>query len=84
MTVPSNAEKATQRIKKNEETEGYISNKKTKYVPGTICGTKETLSVSTGNGILHIKTLQFGSYMIGDAKSFIKKFKPQIGETLGH
>ena len=60
------------------------SNKKTKYVPGTICGTKETLSVSTGNGILHIKTLQFGSYMIGDAKSFIKKFKPQIGETLGH
>ena len=31
MTVPSNAEKPTQRIKQNEETEGYISNKKTKY-----------------------------------------------------
>ena len=32
--MPSNAEKATQRIKKNEETEGYISNKKTKYNRG--------------------------------------------------
>ena len=31
MTVPSNAEKPTQRIKQNEGTEGYISNKKTKY-----------------------------------------------------
>ena len=34
MTVPSNAEKPTQRIKQNEETEGYISNKKTKYSLG--------------------------------------------------
>jgi len=61
-----------------------FSNKKTKYAPGTICGNKDVLSVSTGNGILHIKSLQFGSYMIGDAKAFIEKFKPQIGETLGY
>jgi len=60
------------------------SSKKTKYAPGTICGTKNVLSVATGNGILHIKSLQFGSYIIGDAQSFIKNFKPQIGETLGH
>lgn len=32
--MPSNAEKPTQRIKQNEETEGYISNKKTKYNQG--------------------------------------------------
>ena len=60
-----------------------FSNKKSKYEPGTVCGNKDVLSVSTGNGILHIKTLQFGSYMICDAKSFIEKFKPQIGEKLG-
>lgn len=59
------------------------SDKKTKYEPGTICGVKDTLAVATGKGILYIKTLQFGSFMIGDAKSFIEKFKPQIGEKLG-
>ena len=60
------------------------TNKKTKYAPGTICGNKDVLSVATGNGILHIKVLQFGSYMISDSKGFIQKFKPQIGETLGY
>ena len=59
------------------------SDKKTKYAPGTICSTKDTLGVATGQGILYIKSLQFGSYMIADAKEFIEKFKPQIGETLG-
>ena len=58
-------------------------NKKTKHEPGTICNTKETLDISTGNGILQIKSLQFGSYMISDAKEFIEMFKPQIGEKLG-
>lgn len=59
------------------------SNKKTKYEPGTICHIKDTLGVATGKGILYIKTLQFGTYLIGDAKEFIEKFKPQIGEKLG-
>ena len=61
----------------------YTSNKKTKFEAGTICGTKGTLDVATGNGVLHIKSLQFGSYLIGDAKDFIEMFKPQIGEKLG-
>ena len=61
----------------------YVQDKKTKYEPGTICHTKDTLGIATGKGILHIKTLQFGSYMIADAKEFIEKFKPQIGEKMG-
>lgn len=57
--------------------------KKVKEAPGTICRVKDDLGIATGKGILYIKTLQFGSYMIADAKSFIEKFKPQIGEKLG-
>ena len=57
--------------------------KKTKYPPGSVCYAKDVLGVSTGDGILEIKTLQFGSYMITDAKEFINTFKPQPGETLG-
>lgn len=57
--------------------------KKVKEEPGTICRIKDDIGVATGNGILYIKTLQFGSYMISDAKSFIEQFKPQVGERLG-
>lgn len=59
------------------------SDKKTKEEPGTVCYVKDTLGVATAEGILQIKALQFGSYMICDAKEFIDKFKPQIGEKLG-
>lgn len=61
----------------------YATNKKVKHEPGTICSAKDTLDVATGNGVLHIKSLQFGSYMIADAKDFIEVFKPQVGEKLG-
>ena len=57
--------------------------KKVKEAPGTICHVKDTIGVSTGNGVLYIKTLQFGSYMIADAKEFIEKFKPRVGEKMG-
>lgn len=60
-----------------------FSDKKVKEAPGTICHVKDTIGVSTGNGVLYIKTLQFGSYMIADAKEFIEKFKPRVGEKMG-
>lgn len=59
------------------------SDKKPKQEPGTICYVKDSIGVATGNGILYITALQFGSYMICDAKEFIEKFKPQVGEKLG-
>ena len=60
-----------------------FSDKKVKEAPGTICFVKDTIGVATGNGILYIKSLQFGSYIISDVKSFIDKFKPRIGEKFG-
>lgn len=54
--------------------------KKVKEEPGTICKIKEDLGIATGNGILYIQALQLGSYMVSDAKSFIEKFNPRIGE----
>ena len=59
-----------------------VVHKKAKYPPGAVCYAKDVLGVATGDGILEIKTLQFGSYMITDAKEFINTFKPQPGETL--
>jgi hypothetical protein len=35
------------------------------------------------NGVLHIKSLHFGSYMVADAKDFIDMFNPQVGEKMG-
>ncbi len=60
-----------------------FSDKKVKEAPGTICSVKDTVGVATGNGILYIKSLQFGTYMISDVKSFIEKVKPKVGETFG-
>ncbi len=57
--------------------------KKVKEEPGTICRIKDDIGIATGHGILYIKSLQFGSYMISDAKSFIEKFRPRIGEKFG-
>lgn len=59
------------------------SDKKTKEAPGTIISVKDNISVAAGSGVLHIKSLQFGSFMITDVKSFIEKFKPQTGEKFG-
>ena len=60
-----------------------FSDKKVKEAPGTICSVKDTVGVATGNGVLYIKSLQFGTYMISDVKSFIEKVKPKVGETFG-
>lgn len=57
-----------------------VKNKRTKEAPGTICCVKDTIDVATGDGILEIRALQIGSYVIGDAKDFIKTVEPKIGE----
>lgn len=59
----------------------HSQNKRTKHEPGTICHIKDSsIGVACGDGILHIKTLQVGSYVLGDASDFITIFKPKIGE----
>ena len=64
-----------------------VLNKKTREKPGTIVSAKDTIDVATGDGILQIRSMQFGSYMITDSKSFIEIFNPQVGkggERLGN
>ncbi len=59
-----------------------VQNKRVKEAPGTIVSLGDTLGVATGDGVLQIKSLQFGSYMISDAKAFIHRFQPKVGEVL--
>lgn len=59
-----------------------VINKRVNSEPGTIVHAKDTLGVATGNGILAIRALQFGSYMICDAKQFIHMFTPKVGERI--
>lgn len=58
-------------------------NKRVKQEPGTVCHIKDSVGVVCGDGILHIKSLQVGSYVVGDSKDFITIFKPKIGEKFG-
>ncbi len=58
----------------------YAQNKKTRYRPGTICHVKDTVGVACGEGVLHIKTMQIASYIMGDANDFIRILKPKVGD----
>lgn len=60
----------------------FVQNKKHKLQPGSICHIKDSIGVACGEDILHIKTLQVGSYVTGDAKDFTRIFNPKIGEML--
>ena len=47
---------------------------------GLVCRVGKTIDVITGEGILKIKTLQMGSFFVGDAKDFIARVKIKIGD----
>jgi len=53
----------------------------TGHDPGTIAKvSNDSISVATGKGLLILKTIQLGFFMITDAKDFIKRTNPQVGE----
>ena len=47
---------------------------------GVVCNVGETIDVITKNGILKIRSLQLGSFFIGDAKDFSSRIKIQVGD----
>ena len=49
---------------------------------GLVCRIGKTIDVITGDGILKIKTLQIGSFFIGDAKDFCARVKIKVGDKL--
>ena len=55
-----------------------------KCKPGSICDINDYLGIATKDGVLYVKTLQIGTYLICDAKEFIKRFNPQKGERFGY
>ncbi len=62
----------------------FIKNKKIKCKPGSICDINDYIGIAANDGIVYIKTLQIGTYLICDAKEFIKRFNPQKGERFGY
>ena len=62
----------------------FAKNKKVKCKPGSICDINDYLGIATKDGVLYIKTLQIGTYLICDAKEFIRRFNPQKGERFGY
>ncbi len=49
---------------------------------GLVCRIGKTIDIITGDGILKIKTLQIGSFFIGDAKDFCTRVKIKVGDKL--
>ncbi len=47
---------------------------------GLVCRVGQTIDVITGDGILKIKTLQMGSFFVGDAKDFVARVKIKVGD----
>lgn len=57
--------------------------KQTNLEPGIVADLTNGFGVSCLDGIIHIKSLQFGTYLITDGENFIKRFSPKIGEKVG-
>lgn len=55
--------------------------KKIKAPAGIILNAEKGLFVNSGNGIVEIKVLQAGTFMIGEGKDFVKNFTVSKGES---
>ncbi len=55
---------------------------KSKFPPGTICSVGKTLDISTGKGVLKVRSLQLGSYFAGNAEDFIERVNVKVGDKL--
>lgn len=58
-----------------------VDTKKVNYSPGMVCNLGETIDVSTGDGVLKIRTLQLGSFFIGNARDFRERVKISLGDS---
>ena len=57
--------------------------KQTNLEPGIVGDLTNGFGITCADGIIHIKTLQLGTYIITDGQDFVKRFSPKIGEKLG-
>ena len=57
--------------------------KHTNLEPGIVADLTNGFGVSCSDGIIHIKSLQIGTYVITDGADFVKRFSPKVGEKVG-
>lgn len=57
--------------------------KPTNLEPGVVGDLTNGFGICCQNGIIHIKSLQYGTFLITDGADFVKRFSPKIGEKLG-
>ena len=50
---------------------------------GVVADLTKGFGISCANGIIHIKSLKLGSYLVTDGLDFVKRFSPKIGEKVG-
>ena len=57
--------------------------KQTNLEPGVVADLTKGFGVACANGIIHIKSLQLGTFLITDGLDFVHRFTPKIGEKVG-
>ncbi len=60
-----------------------IEIKQTNLETGVVGDLTNGFGITCADGIVHIKSLQIGTYIITDGQDFVKRFSPKIGEKLG-
>ena len=60
-----------------------IEIKQTNLETGVVGDLTNGFGITCSDGIIHIKSLQIGTYIITDGQDFVKRFSPKIGEKLG-
>ena len=53
------------------------------FAPGVVVDMTKGFGVSCKNGIIHIKSLQFGTFISSEGADFVRRFSPKIGEKVG-
>lgn len=51
--------------------------------PGTVCATGKTIDVVTGKGVLRLRSMQLGSFFVGDSGDFTERINVQVGDVFG-
>ena len=57
--------------------------KRTNLEPGVVADLTKGFGISCADGIIHVKSLQLGTFLITDGLDFVKRFSPKIGEKVG-
>ena len=57
--------------------------KQTNLEPGVVADLTNGFGISCANGIIHVKSLQLGTFLLTDGFDFVKRFSPKIGEKIG-